>query len=275
MPGAGVPDRQAAAVSSVNYCGDTIEKAEHLPVLYRDADLIAIHKPAGLLVHRTCLDRRETTSALQLVRNQVGKHVYPVHRLDRPTSGVLLFTFSSEAAQAVAAEFAARQVAKTYLAVVRGFLDESGVIDHPLVNEGHAGYQAGPAKEAVTEYRRLAEVELPVPVGRYPASRYSLVELHPRTGRRHQLRRHLKHLMHPIIGDIHYGEGRHNRMFRERFDCHRLLLAAVELALTHPATGLPLTVTAPLAADFAAVVEQLGWKAKVPEHWIDQYMEDG
>lgn len=259
----------------MNFCGDAIGKVEPLPVLYRDDDLIAIHKPAGLLVHRTVLDRRETMSALQLVRNQVGRHVYPVHRLDRPTSGVLLFAFSPEAAQAVAAQFAARRVTKTYLAVVRGFPDESGVIDHPLINEEHAGYQAAPAKEAVTEYRRLAEVELPIPVGRYPASRYSLVELRPLTGRRHQLRRHLKHLMHPIIGDTHYGEGRHNRMFRDRFDCHRLLLAAVELALTNPATGLSLTVTAPLAADFAAVIEQFGWRASVPASWIAANREDG
>lgn len=239
-----------------------------LPILYLDDHLIAVDKPAGLLVHRTILDRRETISALQLVRNQVGRHVYPVHRLDRPTSGVLLFAFSPETARAVATEFAERRVEKTYLAVVRGYLDESGVIDHPLADEDDAG-RMGLAREAVTEYRRIAGVELPVPVGRYPASRYSLVELRPRTGRRHQLRRHLKHLMHPIIGDTRYGEGRHNRMFRDRFGCHRMLLAAVELTLNHPETGLSLTVAAPLAADFAAVVEVLGWGEAVPG-WVPE-----
>jgi len=249
-------------------CRTDVMGTEVLTILYRDAELVAVHKPAGLLVHRTNLDRHATVSALQLVRDQVGMHVYPVHRLDRPTSGVLLFALSPEVAQAVAAEFAARTVVKTYLAVVRGYVDEQGVLDHPLADEDDAGIRTTPPREAVTEYRRLAGTELPFAVGRYSTSRYSLVEVRPRTGRRHQIRRHLKHLMHPVIGDTRYGEGRHNRMFRNEFDCHRLLLAAVELSLNHPATGERLTVRAPLAADFAAVVERMGWSSAVPSPWI-------
>lgn len=237
-------------------------------LLYRDEDYVVVHKPAGLLVHRSPIDRRETRFALQLVRDLVGRRVYPVHRLDKPTSGLLAFGLSSAAARRLAEAFAAGQVQKTYLAVVRGVVPESGRIDHPLVEEldRYGDPLAEPDKgpqSAVTGYRRLAEVELPFAVGRYPTSRYSLLEARPETGRRHQLRRHFKHLLHPIIGDTKYGEGRHNRFFREQFNCHRLLLAAVELSFAHPVTGAAVRVVAPPQADFMAVLEQLGWAGAV------------
>ena len=233
-------------------------------LLYRDEDYVIVHKPAGLLVHRSPIDRRETRFALQLVRDLVGRRVYPVHRLDKPTSGILAFGLSSAAARRLAEAFAAGQVAKTYLAVVRGVVPDAGRIDHPLVEEldRYGDPLAEPDKgpqSAVTAYRRLAEVDLPFAVGRYPTSRYSLLEARPETGRRHQLRRHFKHLCHPIIGDTKYGEGRHNRFFRERFGCHRLLLAAVELAFVQPFSGEDLHVVAPPQRDFVTVLEQLGW----------------
>ncbi len=238
--------------------------SETLDILYRDEHCIAINKPSGLLVHRSWIDRGETRFALQMVRDQIGQHVYPVHRLDKPTSGVLLFALDSKAAARFGEAFSRHQVFKRYLAVVRGFTDERGVIDHPLTEEldrmtdALARPEKGP-KQAVTEYRRLAEVELPFAVGRYPSSRYSLLELRPRTGRKHQIRRHLKHIFHPVIGDTKHGEGRHNRFFRDRFDSHQLLLAAVELAFTHPYTGAATSIQAPLEENFAAVLEQLGW----------------
>ncbi len=166
--------------------------------------------------------------------------------------------------------FATRQVEKTYLAVVRGYPAESGVIDHPLSRPTDAAARPGagpdaPPQSAVTGFRRLATVELPYRVDRYPTSRYALLALQPRTGRRHQLRRHLKHLSHPIIGDTTYGKGRHNHLFDTLFGCRRLLLACIELRLTHPVTAHPLVLTAPLEADFARVIQQLGWrKADVP-----------
>jgi len=248
------------------------ESGEKLEILYRDEHLVAVNKPSGLLVHRSEIDRHETRFALQLVRDQLGQWVYPVHRLDRPTSGVLLLALDPEAARRLGEAFAAGAVEKTYLAVVRGIPTEEGVIDYPLTEEldRHSDRLARPDKgpqPAVTEFRRLATVELPCPVGRYPTSRYSLVEARPKTGRKHQLRRHFKHLFHPLIGDTKHGEGRHNRFFRDSYDCRRLLLAAVEITLPHPITGQPLRIGAPLEDSFAAVIEKLGWKKAVPERW--------
>jgi len=243
-----------------------------LEILYADEHLVAVHKPSGLLVHRSPIDRRETRFALQLLRDQLGQRVYPVHRLDKPTSGVLLFALSTDSARPLSLAFAEGRVEKTYLAVVRGVPAETGVIDHPLVEEpdSAAAADAGPekgARAAVTAFRRLAAAELPHAVGRYPSSRYALVEARPRTGRRHQLRRHFKHLFHPIIGDTKYGEGRHNRFFREAFACHRLLLAAVELTVPHPAGGPPLTVCAPPEPSFLAPMGDLGWLDALPARW--------
>ena len=237
-----------------------------LTVLYRDDHLCAVHKPSGLLVHRTALDPGASRFAVQLLRDQIGRHVYPVHRLDRGTSGVLLFALDREVASLLGASFRAGSVAKRYVAVVRGHPPEAGVIDHPLTyqpenrgTEPPADAGTGP-RPAVTHYRRLATAELPYRVDRYPTSRYALVELRPETGRRHQIRRHLKHAAHPVSGDSSYGKGPHNRLFAQLFGSHRLLLACVELRLTHPVTGEPLVLCAPPAEDFQRVTDALGWE---------------
>ena len=230
-----------------------------LPILFQDEHLVAIHKPAGLLVHRTELDRHETRFAVQLLRDQIGARVWPAHRLDRGTSGVLLFALDPGTASHLGQQFEHQAVDKTYLGVVRGHPPESGLIDHPLARRFDDLEPAGATQPARTHYRRLATVELPVAVDRYPTSRYALLKLHPETGRRHQLRRHLKHIAHPIIGDATYGKGRHNRMFTERYLCGRLLLACTRLALRHPANGKPLVVQAPPDEDFQSVLAALGW----------------
>lgn len=210
-----------------------------LDILYHDDCLVAINKPSGLLVHRSPIDRHETRFAIQLTRDQIGQRVYPVHRLDKPTSGVLLFALDSDTARLMTAQFSAGQVQKTYLAVVRGYLPARGIIDYPLVEELDAIADADadpdkPAQAAITHYRCLATTELPFAVGRYPTSRYSLAELQPKTGRKHQLRRHLKHIFHPIVGDTTHGDGKHNTLFRQQFACQRLLLHAQQLQFTHP-----------------------------------------
>jgi tRNA pseudouridine65 synthase len=235
-------------------------------ILYRDPWLVAVYKPCGLLVHRSRIDREADRFALQLVRDQLGRRVYPVHRLDKATDGVLLFALDPATAGALTSAFQARRVAKTYVAVVRGYTAEAGVIDHPLrerlepCTDALARTDKAP-QSAITEYRRLATRELPWPVDRYPTARYSLVTLRPRTGRKHQLRRHLKHIAHPIVGDTTYGKGPHNRLFRDRLRCHRLLLSAVELTLPHPRTGTRLTLCAQLDTSFSEVLEGLGWDA--------------
>ncbi len=227
-----------------------------LTILYQDENFVAIDKPAGLLVHRTGIAGEGTEFAMQRLRDQLRRRVYIVHRLDRPTSGVLLFALSSEAARDACALFESRTVTKKYLAVVRGWTDEAGIIDYALREEKHKE-----AQQALTHYRRLATVELDIAVGRYPKARYSLVEVTPQTGRMHQIRKHFAHIFHPLIGDTTYGEGRHNRLFREHFGSERLLLHASELGFVHPYSGAPLTIHAPLPPDLAALFTQLGWSA--------------
>ena len=235
-----------------------------LQILYQDDYLVAINKPSGLLVHRSMIDRHETQFAIQILRDQIGRYVYPLHRLDKPTSGVLLFALSSEMAREMTELFSERETSKEYLAVVRGYTDESGCIDYPLkevldkMTDRKARTDKEP-QEAVTEYLRLGTVELPYPVSRYPVARYSLVRLLPKSGRKHQLRRHMKHIMHPIVGDTKYGRGEHNQLFRKKFDCHRLLLHASKLTFKHPVTGELLCITAPLDTMFAGLVKEFGW----------------
>lgn len=234
-----------------------------LPILYRDDTLVVVNKPSGLLVHRSPIDRHETRFAVQLLRDQLGRRVYPVHRLDKGTSGALAFALDSETARALAGQFAGQQVRKTYRAVVRGWPPEAGVIDHPLdgVQDAYAPAAESGPKPCRTSYRTLATVELPVRVDRYPTSRYALVELEPESGRRHQLRRHLAHLSHPIVGDSTYGKGRHNRLFAERYGVRRLLLACVRLEFTHPATGETVRVQAGAGSEFEALQQLLQWTA--------------
>jgi tRNA pseudouridine65 synthase len=235
-----------------------------LDILYRDDYLVAIHKPAGLLVHRSNLDRHETRFAVQLLRDQIGRHVYPAHRLDKGTSGLLLFALDGNTVRALGQQFETGAVEKTYRAIVRGWPPEMGCIDHPLSRQfddhGRPRTDAATASlPAQTEFRRLASAEIDATVDRYPTARYALVELRPLTGRQHQLRRHMKHIAHPIIGDATHGKGRHNRFFQEHFNSHRLLLACTELRLRHPVNGTLLLLQAPPAADFSAVATALGW----------------
>lgn len=229
-----------------------------LVVIHRDDWLLAVHKPAGLLVHRSPVDRHATEFALQYARQlNDGRHVYPCHRLDRPTSGLLLFARDPDTASAVGRALMAGQVGRSYLALVRGWPEEQGVIDHPL--REHAvdrrdRDEPQPLREAITHFQRLATTELPVAVEGYPQSRYSLLALQLQTGRKHQLRRHMQHISHPIIGDTSYGRTRHNRYFAERFGFSRLMLAATGLDLVHPATGQPLQLRCSPAADFMQVL---------------------
>ena len=232
-----------------------------LTILYQDDDIVAIDKPEGVLVHRTRLSR-DHVFVMQILRDQVGQFVYPIHRLDRPTSGVLLFALSSEMAGVLGKAFSERRVEKRYLAIVRGRPEPAGTIETPIrdqdaVEEGEGG--APVMRSAHTEYRLLHDTEIDHQIGPHPTTRYAMVEATPRTGRMHQLRVHFKSIYHPIIGDTKYGEGRHNRYFRDTYGIRRLLLHAQQLDFPHPRDGRAMTVKAPLPAPFLQLMLEFGW----------------
>ncbi|MEH0665487.1 tRNA pseudouridine(65) synthase TruC [Vibrio scophthalmi] len=235
-----------------------------LEILYQDAYFVAVNKPAGMLVHRSWLDKHETQFVMQTLRDQIGQHVFPLHRLDRPTSGVLMFALSSEVAAEAMPMFAEHQMEKTYHAVVRGWIHEAARLDYALKLEldkiaDKFASQEKEAQEAITDYRPLATAEVPYSTGPFPTSRYALMELKPLTGRKHQLRRHMAHLRHPIVGDTTHGDGKHNRLFRDVFDAHRLMLHASRLSFVHPYTQEPITIVAPVDECWQRIMASMSW----------------
>ena len=225
-------------------------------IIHADAQVLAVDKPAGLAVHRSRMVARDDSYLIDRLRQQVDGSLYLVNRLDRATSGLVLVARSREVAADLGRQLMARDVDKRYLAIVRGWPDDSGRIDYPLT----VGGMKGERKPALTRWRCLARTLVPIAVGRYPQQRYSLLELVPETGRYRQLRRHLHHIHHPIIGDTTLGRGEHNRLFREHFGSHRMLLHAWRLELVHPASGQPLALTAPPDATWEALLARFGWQ---------------
>ncbi|KGY13873.1 pseudouridine synthase [Vibrio tubiashii] len=236
-----------------------------LEIVFQDEYFVAVNKPAGMLVHRSWLDKHETQFVMQTLRDQIGQHVFPLHRLDRPTSGVLIFALSSEVASQVMPMFANHEMEKTYHAVVRGWIEESGRLDYPLkveldkIADKHAS-QEKEAQEAITDYQPLAKVEIPYSTGKFPTTRYCLMEMKPLTGRKHQLRRHMAHLRHPMVGDTTHGDGKHNKLFREVYDSHRLLLHASSLKFVHPFTGQELLIKAGVDETWLKLCGEFGWQ---------------
>jgi tRNA pseudouridine65 synthase len=211
--------------------------AMQLRILYQDERIVAVDKPSGFHVHPPEDERHRIargSNCLFLLRRQIGSYLYPVHRLDGATSGVLLFALDGEAAAALQQQFQNREITKIYFAMVRGWTDAEGRIESPLSGA-----------ESVTHFTRIATTELPVAVGRYPSTRYSLVHVRPETGRMHQIRRHFEHLRHPLIGDSTYGDGPHNRFFKERIPGSSLFLKAHSIAFTHPSTRKMIRLKAP------------------------------
>ena len=249
--------------SDVEFAAVAIPTVPLLTILYQDEYLVAIDKPAGMLVHRSFLDKHETVFVLQTLRNQLGQHVFPVHRLDRPTSGVLVFALSAEIARLLT-EQQQQGWQKMYLAVVRGHLKEALLLDYPLKEQLDAiadkkARQDKVAQPAQTRIWPLAHAELPVAVGRYSTARFSLVALQPLTGRKHQLRRHLAHLRHPIIGDTTHGDAKQNRAFATYMGVSQLLLRAMSLRFNHPVTAKPIEIQAGLAG-LTDLMQQLHWQ---------------
>ncbi len=245
-----------------------------LTILYQDEYLVAIDKPAGMLVHRSFLDKHETLFVLQTLRNQLGRHVFPVHRLDRPTSGVLVFALSADIARLLTEQQQQQGWQKMYLAVVRGHLKEAQLLDYPLKEQLDAiadkkARQDKVAQSAQTRIWPLAYAELPIAAGRYSTARYSLLALQPLTGRKHQLRRHLAHLRHPIIGDTSHGDGKQNRAFSQHTGGQRLMLIAFLLQIRHPVTQQLLQFNASLTG-LHPIFSQLQWP--VDEQWYQYHL---
>ncbi|MBL1411402.1 pseudouridine synthase [Sphingobacterium faecale] len=231
-----------------------------LEILYQDEFLIAINKPHGLLVHRSSIANDASEFALQMLRDQIGRPVYPAHRLDRKTGGVLLFTLDKETDRLTQPLFAENKMDKSYLAVLRGFCPEQGCIDYPLLKEN------GTSQNAITHFRRLAQAEIAIPLGKFDTSRYSLVEATPQTGRMHQLRRHFAHIFHPIIGDRPHGCNKQNKLWKERFDMDTMLLHASNLSFQHPRTGQKIEIRADLQSSFIKALDILQISFKEEEN---------
>ena len=227
-----------------------------LDVVYQDPYLVAINKPPGLLVHRTGLDAGETRFAMQLLRDQLGRHVWPVHRLDKGTSGLLLFALDADTARLMGLAFeSGNGLHKIYQAVVRGWPANEGFIDHPLRRMPDDAREAAGQRELVqsaqTRLQTLTRLTLPLPQGAFEHTRLALVALQPLTGRRHQLRRHMKHVAHPIVGDATHGKGPLNRALADHIGLQRLWLHAATLRLNHPVTGAELLLQAPTGPEWA------------------------
>ena len=232
------------------------ESIPTLPILYQDEYLVAVNKPHGLLVHRTSLAVDTDQFAVQILRGQLGQRVYPVHRLDRKTAGVLLFALNEEVNSLMQQQFQNGQVEKTYHAIVRGFTPDSGEIDYPLKRDD------GVVQEAFTAFRTLQRTEVPFQTGKHPTSRYSLVELKPTTGRMHQLRKHMAHIFHPIIGDRPYGCNKQNRYFKEELGMMSMMLHALSVQFAHPSLGV-IAVEAAYQRDFCDVLARLDFKKDI------------
>ncbi|TNE59399.1 MAG: pseudouridylate synthase [Bacteroidetes bacterium] len=230
-------------------------------ILFEDAYFIAINKPEGMLVHRTAISE-DRKFVMQTLRRQIGMPIFAVHRLDRATSGVLIYAKSPESAEALAALFREKNIDKLYLAIVRGWTDDTGTIDYAIRDQDKPGAEAQPS---VTHYRTLGRTEVPFAIGKkYSTARFALVEVQLETGRRHQIRKHFAHIFHPVIGDKRHGDNKHNNYFWNTLELPRMLLHAWELDFIHPVSGERVVIRAPLDDLFQKALKLLQLDAAVP-----------
>ncbi len=228
---------------------------ETIEILFEDDYMVVVNKPNNFIIHESHYSRniRETT-LLQFLAQQLGYPVYPAHRLDRKTSGVIMLLKDKQHVQQFQALFTNKEIAKTYYAIVRGFSPDAGTIDSPVKNDDTGVY-----KDALTQYESVRNVELDIPVQPFDSSRYSLVKLMPETGRMHQLRKHLNKICYPIVGDYKYGDRFHNRMFETEFDCIYMFLHAYQLDFIHPITKEKLQLKANFPADWKKLFQKFNW----------------
>ena len=223
----------------------------NLPILYQDEYLVAIQKPHNLFVHRTSMGKDDEIFALQLLRDQIGKKVNPIHRIDRKTSGIVLFSMDMEVHKAIGIQFEDNLIEKEYTALVRGYTEDFGTIDYPLTN------LSGKVQEAVTEYETIERMEVNVPFGKFKTSRYSIVKVFPKTGRYHQIRKHFAHIFHPIIGDRPHGCNKQNKLFLEKWNMNDMMLCATKLTFFHPVLETNINIESPLSKEFLQCLKNL------------------
>ncbi len=227
-----------------------------IEVLFEDDYCIIVNKPNNILVHHSYYSRNITDdSLLQLLTKQFNCKHYPVHRLDRKTSGVILLAKDKSNVNLFQDLFIQQAITKKYLALARGYCQDIGKIDTPIKNPDTGVY-----KDALTCYHTLHKIELNIPVKPYKTCRYSLLSLEPKTGRMHQLRKHLNKISHPIIGDHKYGNRHHNKMFADKFEIDNLYLHAHSLSFVHPFKGEPINVSAPIPYFWSSFITLANWK---------------
>lgn len=222
-----------------------------LTILYQDEYFVAINKPHGLLVHKTSIAQEQNNFALQILRDQLGKYLYPIHRLDRKTSGVLLFAFDKVTASILQETLQKEETVKQYIAIVRGYFPKKVKVDYALTNDN------GKVQDALTYFECLTQSEIDLPNGIFDTARYSLVACYPKTGRMHQIRKHLNHLRHPIIGDRPHGCNKQNRLLLEKFKLTEMMLHSKSLTLVHPKSTHPICIEASFSSSFLKMAEAL------------------
>jgi tRNA pseudouridine65 synthase len=221
------------------------------PIVFQDDDIVVIYKPAGILVHRTSISQ-DRIFVLQHLRRQIGREVFPIHRLDRATSGLLIFALSSKVARLMGKQLEKNELEKTYHALVRGWFYPTKQIDAPLIRE-----EDGKSQEAETHFKLVEHLDLPIEYRGFATSRYSLIEAKPITGRTHQIRRHLAKLRSYIIGDTKHGDGKQNILFRDNYQCHHMWLNASALLFLHPVSREPLRLQSPIIEPYSKFIDKL------------------
>ncbi|MBK8700071.1 MAG: pseudouridylate synthase [Saprospiraceae bacterium] len=237
-------------------------------IIFKDEHLVAINKPYGYFVHKSSLDATSDKILMKLLRDQLGQYVYPVHRLDRKTTGVLLFALDKESLALVNRAFEQRSTTKFYLAICRGFMPENGSIDHPLLHE------SGKIQEAKTLFTCLQHREINIPSYKFQTSRYSLIVFQPLTGRMHQIRRHAAHIFHPIIGDRPHGCNKQNKLLLETFQLSQMLLHAFQLKFDHPYHKKELTIQAAIPEEFIRIMAQMNFDHPDLANWTNLQIVD-
>jgi len=231
----------------------SIEDKKTLDILYEDKYLVAINKPHGLLVHPSGKADEDRETAMYLLKEQLDKWIYVTHRLDSKTAGVILFAVNAKVQKKINHQFEKRLTKKVYYAIVRGYTDDADTIDYALTNT------KGKTQEAITHYETIVRTEIDVPLGEHETSRYSLVKLMPETGRYHQIRKHLAHIDHPIIGDRPHGCNKQNRMFKKVFNSMTMFLHARSLKFYHPREEKDIEIKAPLQPEFKNMLTTLAF----------------